>query len=129
MYDSKPSILHDVRTCKPLNWGNILWFNQQKRRFYVNHSSNCPTLMAYLTICLFCCLTQSSIPLYRKINNFLYIQNLKANLSWVDYEDKNQTCGTSKRCGSGGFFPFDFDGVVKGAAKCKYYLDIEIFTN
>lgn len=42
------------------------------------------------------------------------------NLSWVDYDNKTQTCPGSERCGTGGFAPFGVIGLIHGAAKCFY---------
>lgn len=32
----------------------------------------------------------------------------------------NTTCAQSNRCGSGGFFPFGAEGLIRGTAKCFY---------
>jgi amino acid transporter len=42
-----------------------------------------------------------------------------SNTTWVDSKGKNQSCG-SNACGKGGFMPFDYEGIINGAAKCFF---------
>jgi amino acid transporter len=41
-------------------------------------------------------------------------------MTYVDLSGDNYTCEESQLCGTGGFFPFGFQGVIKGASKCFY---------
>ena len=55
------------------------------------------------------------------------VYNLKQNTTWINSEGKETTCGTSDRCGVGGFAPFGLAGIIKGSAKC-FYAYIGIFS-
>ncbi len=36
-------------------------------------------------------------------------------MTWIDFSKVNQSCEKSSRCGSGGFAPFGFNGIIQGS--------------
>jgi amino acid transporter len=69
-----------------------------------------------------CKFYQKCLKLKRKNFNFtfnLFYFLLQTNTTW-SILGVNHTCSSKEKCGSGGFMPFGFMGIINGAAKCFY---------